>query len=111
MQGSLDDVVVFCRVVETGAFTAAADALGLSKGAVSKAVSRLEAHLGVRLLHRTTRRQTLTEAGEQFFARAGRGVAELEEAAREAAEHAGRPRGHLRISASEFFGAEILSRH
>lgn len=111
MQGSLDDVVAFCRVVETGAFTAAADALGLSKGAVSKAVSRLETRLGVRLLHRTTRRQTLTEAGQQFFARAGRVVGELEEAAREVSEHAGRPRGHLRISAPEFFGAEILSRH
>lgn len=107
----MDDIVVFCRVVGAGSFTAAAERLGLSKGAVSKAVSRLEANLGVRLLHRTTRRQTLTEAGESFYGRAARVIEELEEAAREVGEHADRPRGHLRISAPTFFGAEILSRH
>lgn len=111
MAGSVDDMVVFCRVVEAGSFTAAAERLSLSKGAVSKAVSRLEAGLGARLLHRTTRRQTLTEAGEAFHARASRAIEELEEAAREVGEHADRPRGHLRISAPTFFGAEILSRH
>lgn len=111
MNGSVGDMVVFCRVVEMGSFTAAGERLSLSKGAVSKAVSRLEADLGVRLLHRTTRRQTLTEAGEAFHARASRAVEELEEAAREVGEHADRPRGHLRISAPTFFGAEILSRH
>ena len=74
MKGSIDDMVVFCRVVEAGSFTAAGDALSLSKGAVSKAVSRLESALGVRLLHRTTRRQTLTEAGAAFHARAGQAI-------------------------------------
>jgi len=74
-------------------------------------VSRLEASLGVRLLHRTTRRQTLTEAGERFHARAMRVIEELDEAAREVGEHADRPRGHLRVSAPSFFGAEILSHH
>ena len=111
MDGSIDDVAVFCRVVETGSFTAAGERLSLSKGAVSKAVSRLEAQLGVRLLHRTTRRQTLTEAGEAFHARASRAIEELEKAALEVSEHADRPRGHLRISAPTFFGAEILSRY
>lgn len=111
MEGSIDDVAVFCRVVETGSFTAAADGLERSKGAVSKAVSRLETHLGARLLHRTTRRQTLTEAGQSFYARASRVIEELEEAARDVGEHAERPRGHLRISAPTFFGAEILSHH
>lgn len=111
MAGSVDDMVVFCRVVEAGSFTAAGERLSLSKGAVSKAVSRLEASLGVRLLNRTTRRQTLTEAGAAFHARAAQAIDELEEAAREVSEHADRPRGHLRISAPTFFGAEILSRH
>jgi len=111
VKGSIDDMVVFCRVVEAGSFTAAGDALSLSKGAVSKAVSRLESALGVRLLHRTTRRQTLTEAGAAFHARAGQAIEALEEAARDVSEHADRPRGHLRISAPTFFGAEILSRH
>ncbi|MBL39545.1 MAG: LysR family transcriptional regulator [Xanthomonadales bacterium] len=104
-------MVVFCRVVEAGSFTAAGDALSLSKGAVSKAVSRLESALGIRLLHRTTRRQTLTEAGAAFHARAAQAIEALEEAARDVSEHADRPRGHLRISAPTFFGAEILSRH
>lgn len=111
MDGSIDDIEVFCRVVEAGSFTAAAERMERSKGAVSKAVGRLEASLGVRLLHRTTRRQTLTEAGASFHARARRALEALEEAAREVVEHADRPRGHLRISAPTFFGAEILSRH
>lgn len=107
---SIDDIQVFCQVVDTGSFTAAGEALGRSKGAVSKAVSRLEADLGVRLLHRTTRRQTLTDAGERFQARAAPVLEELAGAMREAREQADRPSGHLRVSAPAFFGSEILSR-
>lgn len=106
---SISDTAVFCRVVELGSFTAAAEALNLSKGAVSKYVSRLEARLGVRLLNRTTRRQTLTEAGERFYGRVSQALAELSDAESEVAEQAERPRGHLRVSAPTFFGAEILS--
>lgn len=107
---SISDSRVFCRVVEQGSFTAAAEALGLSKGAVSKYVGRLEARLGVRLLNRTTRRLSLTEAGEAFYHRAARAIAELAEAEQEATDRAGRPSGHLRVSAPSFYGAEILSR-
>lgn len=107
----LTDTAVFCEVVRQGSFTAAAAALHLSKGAVSKFVSRLEAQLGVRLLNRTTRRLTLTQAGEIFHARASRALAELQEAEREVSEHADRPRGHLRISAPTFYGAEVLAAH
>lgn len=110
MDRSIDDIAVFCRVVERGSFTAAAESLDRSKGAVSKAVSRLEATLGVRLLHRTTRRQTLTEAGERFHARAARMLDELAEAVSEVSDHADRPHGHLRVSLPGFFGAEIFSR-
>ncbi|MCP1726577.1 DNA-binding transcriptional LysR family regulator [Natronospira proteinivora] len=105
------DGAVFCQVVERGSFTAAADALDLSKGAVSKYIGRLESRLGVRLLHRTTRRLALTEAGDAYYKRASRALAELLEAEQEVTEHADRPRGHLRISAPTFYGAEILSRH
>lgn len=105
------DTAVFVRVVEEGSFTAAAEALELSKGAVSKYVSRLEARLGARLLNRTTRRLTLTEAGEVLYRRASRALAELSDAEQEVSEHAGRPRGQLRVSAPAFYGAEILSRH
>jgi len=61
---TLSDVAVFVRVVELGSFTKAADALAMSKAAVSKYVNRLEQRLDARLLHRTTRRLTLTEAGQ-----------------------------------------------
>ena len=56
----------FSAVVERGSFTAAAEALNNSKPVVSKQVSQLEQHLGVQLLHRTTRRLHLTEAGEEL---------------------------------------------
>ena len=105
------DIAVFVRVVQDGGFTAAAGSLELSKGAVSKMVNRLEARLGARLLNRTTRRLTLTEAGDAFYRRALPALAELEDAEREVAEHTGSPRGHLRVSAPSFYGAEILSRH
>ena len=77
----LNGFAVFARVVELGGFTAAADALGLSKSLVSRQVSALEDQLGVRLLNRTTRRVAVTEAGAVVFERAQRIVAEAEEAA------------------------------
>ncbi|MDX1518303.1 MAG: LysR family transcriptional regulator, partial [Woeseiaceae bacterium] len=60
---NLSDMAVFVAVVEHGSFTAAADKLELSKAATSKAVGNLEGRLGARLLNRTTRRLSLTEAG------------------------------------------------
>lgn len=107
----ISDAAVFIRVVDAGGFTAAARDLELSKGAVSKYVGRLESRLGTRLLHRTTRRLSLTEAGERFYRRAQAALAELSDAEREAADHSGTPRGHLRVSAPSFYGAEILARH
>ena len=59
----------FARVVADGSFTAAADRLGLTRSAVSKAVMELEQLLGVRLLDRTTRRVSPTEAGQAYFER------------------------------------------
>lgn len=105
------DTAVFVRVVEEGSFTAAAETLGLSKGAVSKYVTRLEGRLGARLLNRTTRRLTLTEVGEAFYQRTSRALAAMREAELEVVESAGKPRGHLRVSAPTLYGAEVLSRH
>lgn len=106
---ALSDVAVFLRVVEAGSFTAAAAALEVSKAAVSKYVSRLEAALGTRLLQRTTRRLTLTEAGAAYYARAAGALGELEAANDAVAALAGEPRGHLRVSAPGYLGALHLA--
>jgi DNA-binding transcriptional LysR family regulator len=105
----LSEVAVFVRVVELGSFTRAADELEVSKAAVSKYVSRLENRLGARLLNRTTRRLTLTEAGELLFRRSVAALAELGDAERDVAQLTGKPRGMLRITAPTYFGTVSLA--
>src|SRR6187401_1989170 len=101
---SVADIAVFVRVVERGSFTLAADDLTLSRAVVSKYISRLEERLGVRLLHRTTRRLSLTEAGAALF-EAGRAALEkMDEAQAEIARFQSEPRGRLRVSAPMSFG-------
>jgi DNA-binding transcriptional LysR family regulator len=101
---NLADVAVFVRVVERGSFTLAADELELSRAVVSKYVSRLEDRLGARLLHRTTRRLSLTEAGAALF-EASRGALErIDEAEAAVAQFQSEPRGRLRVSAPMSFG-------
>lgn len=100
----LTDVVCFVAVVEEGSFTAAADALGLSRAAVSKQVSRLEARLRARLLNRTTRRLSLTEAGQVFHAQARRGLHDIAEAESAVAQLQGAARGMLRLNVPMSFG-------
>lgn len=111
---NLKDIAVFVRVAELGSFTAAADQLALSKAVVSKYISRLEQRLGARLLHRTTRRITLTEAGDALYGRSVAALADLGEAEREVAQLTGAPRGHLRVSMPVYFGevhiAPLISR-
>mgnify|MGYP000901730531 CR=1 FL=1 len=108
MAVDLNGFVIFARVAELGSFTAAADALGLSKSMVSRQVSQLEDELGVRLLNRTTRRISLTEAGAVVLERAQRIVAEAEEAAEDANCIEGAVRGTLRINAPMTFGIRQL---
>lgn len=95
---------VFIKVADLGSFTRAADALDQSRTAVSRDIAELEAYLGVRLLNRTTRRVSLTEAGERFLTRARGVVADFEEACREAASLVTRPRGRLRLNVPMSFG-------
>ena len=71
---------VFTTVVDSGSFARAADKLDLSRGMTSRYVAQIESHLGVRLLNRTTRRQSLTEAGEDYYQRATQVLAMVEEA-------------------------------
>ena len=100
----LDAMAVFARVVEAEGFSRAARELGLSKSAVSKQVSRLEDALGVRLLYRTTRRLSLTEAGATFFEGCQRVVAAAEAAERAVTHLAAVPSGRLRVNAPMSFG-------
>ncbi len=94
----------FLAVVKAGSFVGAADALGLSKAAVSRHVAELEQRLGVRLLHRTTRRLSLTDDGQRFHARAGELVEALQALEAETASRGGEATGLLRINAPVTFG-------
>jgi len=102
-------ITAFARVVEAGSFAGAANRLGVSVSSVSRLVADLEAHLGVRLLNRTTRRISLTEAGRAFHERSVQLLADLEEAQAEASEGAAIPRGTLRLSCAVTFGTEHVA--
>ena len=102
-------IAAFARVVEAGSFAGAATRLGVSVSSVSRLVADLETHLGVRLLNRTTRRISLTEAGRVFHERSIQLLADLEEAEASASEGAAIPRGTLRLSCPVSFGTEHLA--
>ena len=103
------DLAVFVRVVESQGFSSAARVMDLTKSAVSKRINRLEKQLGLRLLQRTTRAMSLTEAGRVLYERAAQGVALLDESARLAAGLVDAPRGTLRVTASVTFGKLCLA--
>ncbi|MBI1776272.1 MAG: LysR family transcriptional regulator [Proteobacteria bacterium] len=100
----LSAMEAFLRVAETRSFTEAARRLSLSKSLVSRQVAALEAELGARLFHRTTRSLTLTEAGERYYAATQRIVAEIEEAKLSVSKLQTAPRGRLRVNAPMSFG-------
>src|SRR5690349_9120239 len=91
----VDDMLLFARVVESGSLSAAARAAGSTRSAVSKAIARLEKHFGSRLLQRTTRRISLTAAGEALHVHCARIAAELQLAERTAGQMRGKPHGRL----------------
>ena len=100
----LDGIAAFARVVDSGSFSAAARRLNISKSAVSAHVQRLEERLGVRLINRTTRRLSMTEAGAAYYRHCARILAEAEAAEQAATALQREPRGTLRISAPDSFG-------
>lgn len=110
---------VFVGVVDAGSFVKAADALEMSKAAVSRHVADLEARLGVRLLHRTTRRLSLTDEGQTFHARCRTVLADVDEAEAEITARSGQATGLLKVNVPFSFGllhlaplwAEFLARH
>jgi DNA-binding transcriptional LysR family regulator len=100
----IDSVAVFAEVAERGSFSGAAKHLNRSAAAVTRAVAELEARLGVRLLNRTTRAVSVTEAGQRFLVGARRVLADLAEIEQGAAGQGQAPRGELRVTAPIVFG-------
>ena len=97
-------IPAFVAVVENGGFSAASRALGVSKSAVSKRINQLEDDLGVRLLYRTTRKLSLTEAGERYYEHAAEALLAAGQAEDAVAELQGEPQGKLKISSPMGFG-------
>ncbi len=106
----LQAMQLFVRVVDSGSYTAAADQMEISRALASKLIQGLEDQLGVRLLHRTTRRLSLTEAGQSYYHRVSDLLAQLAEAEAEAAELQVEPRGRLRLSAPMSFSIHHLGK-
>jgi len=105
----LQSLQAFVKVVQTGSFTRAADALDTQKAHLSRVVSQLERELGVRLLERTTRALSLTEVGREFFERAVGILASVEDAQRVVQKAQGEPRGTLKLTCGVEFGMIAVS--
>lgn len=99
----------FLAVVDQGSFTAAGDRLGLSKSYISKTVHELEERLGVQLLVRTTRRLSLTGAGESFHRECAQLQLRLSEVEKQVGLYSTQPVGRLRIGLSDIFGSDYMS--
>jgi len=108
MENDLNDMMVFLAVVETGSFTLAADRLGMPKANVSRKVSRLEQHLDITLLERSTRSQHLTEAGKRYLIHCKRVHEELDLATASISELQHSYKGNLKVGASVATGQQIL---
>ena len=98
------ELATFLRVVDLGSFAAAAAEAGITASGLSRIVTRLETRLGVKLLHRTTRRLVLTQEGETYAARARDILAAIEAAEAEVTAARGRPRGLIRVNTGTAFG-------
>ncbi|OWP48474.1 LysR family transcriptional regulator [Pseudomonas nitroreducens] len=104
----LQAIRAFARVVEAGNFTRAADSLDMPNATLSKLVQELEAHLGVRLLQRTTRRVTVTPEGQDYYAKATRVLRDLEDIDSTFNIARSKPRGHLRIDVGGSTARDVL---
>ena len=104
----LRDIALFVEVARTGSFTRAADRLAMPLSSLSRRLAALERGIGVRLLHRTTRRVVVTEAGQAYYNRCSGLVDEASNAHRDLQALTSVPRGRLRVSCSPDFGAAFI---
>jgi DNA-binding transcriptional LysR family regulator len=103
------DIEALVAVVESGTFSAAGERLGVAKSVISRRVSQLEQRLGSRLLHRTTRRLSVTDAGRNFYQRAVQILADLDDAEQDVSAASAELRGTLKVAAPLSFGLAHLS--
>lgn len=106
----LNEIQIFAAIVERGSFIAASNLLQIPKTTVSRKIEELETRLGVRLLQRTTRKMSLTEAGQAYYEHCERIIAEIDEAERAVGQLAEAPRGTLRVSTSFSIGSRFIGR-
>jgi DNA-binding transcriptional LysR family regulator len=104
MRTNLDEIFAFIAVVDAGSFSGGGQAIGLTRSAVGKAVTRLETRLGVRLLYRTTRKMSVTDDGRVFYEHCSRVVSLLEETEASVGQKSAIPTGLLRLTVPEGFG-------
>ncbi|MBX5239227.1 LysR family transcriptional regulator [Rhizobium sp. NLR22b] len=105
---NLNDILIFMAVVDAGSFIAGGQAMGLSRSAAGKAVTRLEERLGARLLNRTTRTLSLTDEGRLFYEHGLQILASVDEAEASIAGQSGTPRGVLRLAVPGLFGRLVV---
>lgn len=105
---TLNSIECFVRSAEAGSFSEAGRRLGLTSAAVGKNVAKLEAGVGVRLFHRSTRHLTLTEAGQRFLAEVSGGLITIQTAVANLGSAAGEPSGTLRVSMGNSFGLTYI---
>lgn len=108
MKENLNDLITFLTVIQEGSFTRAAVKSGTSQSAVSQTISNLEARLQLKLLNRTTRSLTLTEAGERLALLIGPALEEISDGLEQLAEMRDKPAGKVRISADEYAIQQVL---
>lgn len=109
MNERLNGVATFVAVVEAGSFALAAQRLAVTRSAVAKTIAKLEQRLKVRLFHRTTRKQSLTEDGSAYYERCARALAELDAAEESFENGRSAPMGKLRITAPVLFGRRCIA--
>src|SRR5262252_4971609 len=111
MVATIDFALVgpFLAVADTASFSAAAKAMGVTKGTVSRAVARLEASVGAELFHRTTRQVALSTAGAALYERTAPHLAAIRQALGTLPEREERPSGELRITAPTELGSTLLA--